>query len=213
VATYQCPTDPNIRTRLNAAGQPEHFPLTYGANLGPWFVFNPQNQTGSQGMFMPILQLPMSACADGTSNTLLFAEVKAFSPYYRNKADTSLTQPFPVPAQICSLGGDFKKDSGHTEWIDGRAHQSGFTATFTPNTKVLCTTGGINFDCDWNNQQEGKSTTVPTFAAVTSRGYHPTGVMVAMADASVQFVSETIDLTIWRGLSTRDNGEPAQLPK
>lgn len=213
VPAYQCPSDPNIRVRLTAAGVPEHFPLTYGANLGPWFVYNPQGQVGGQGMFYPLRGLPFSACADGTSNTLCFAEVKAYNPYYRNKADASLSQPFPTPAQICTLAGDFKKDSGHTEWIDGRAHQSGFTATFTPNTKVTCTSGGILYDCDWTNQQEGKSTTVPTFAAVTSRSYHPTGAMVAMVDGSVHFVSETIELAVWRGLSTREGGETSQLPK
>ncbi|MEX2174244.1 MAG: DUF1559 domain-containing protein [Pirellulaceae bacterium] len=212
VTTYQCPSEINNRIRLDSAGVPEHYPLTYGANLGTWFVFNPQTKEGGRGTFQPFRPLALSATTDGLSNTLCFAEVKAFNPYYRNAGNSSLTQPMPAPAAVCSLGGDFKTNSGHTEWVDGRAHQSGFTTTFAPNTKVLCNVGGIEYDVDWNNQQEGKSTTVPTFAAVTSRSFHPGGVMTAFMDGSVHFVSNTIDLATWQGISTRDRGEVVQVP-
>ena len=212
VTTYQCPSEPNNRVRLNAAGVPEHYPLTYAANLGTWFVFNPPDKSGGRGPFQPYTPLALSATIDGLSNTLCFAEVKAYNAYYRNAANPSLTQPMPVPAAVCSLGGEFKTNSGHTEWVDGRAHQSGFTATYTPNTKVLCNVSGITYDVDWNNQQEGKSTTVPTFAAVTSRSFHPGGVMTVFMDGSVHFVAQTIDLPTWQALATRDGGEPAQLP-
>jgi prepilin-type N-terminal cleavage/methylation domain-containing protein len=212
VATYQCPSEVNDRVRLNAAGVPEHYPLTYGANLGTWFVFNPQNKDGGNGSFQPYRPLPLSSTIDGLSNTLCFGECKAYNAYYRNTANPSLTQPMPVPAAVCSLGGEFKNNSGHTEWVDGRSHQTGFTTTFGPNTKVLCDVGGITYDVDWSNQQEGKSTTVPTFAAVTSRSYHPGGVMTVFMDGSVHFIPQTIDLAIWRALSTRNGSETVQLP-
>jgi hypothetical protein len=112
---------------------------------------------------------------------------------------------------VCSLGGDFKADTGHTEWVDGRAHQTGFTTVFTPNSKVMCDLGG-QFDVDWNNMQEGKSTTAPTFAAVTSRSYHANGVMAMMMDGSVHFLPNTIEIGVWRALATRDGGETVQLP-
>ena len=111
---------------------------------------------------------------------------------------------------VCALGGSFKTNSGHTEWVDGRVHQTGVTTTFTPNTKVLCRQGGITYDIDWTNQREGRSSTVPTYAAVTSRSYHPTGVNVVLMDGSVQFVANEIHLSIWRALSTRAGNEPVQ---
>jgi len=212
VATYQCPSEINNRVRLTAAGVPEHYPLTYGANLGTWFVFNPQTRQGGRGAFVPYHAQALSAITDGLSNTLGFGEVKAYSAYYRNAANPDLNQPLPAPAAVCSLGGEFKSNSGHTEWVDGRAHQTGFTTTFAPNTKVLCNVGGTSYDVDWNNQQEGKSTTVPTFAAVTSRSYHPGGVMTVFMDGSVHFIPQTIDLATWQALSTRDCGEPVQVP-
>ncbi len=213
VATYQCPSEIKSQVRLNAAGQPEHFPLNYVANLGPWFVFNPANREGGRGAFRPYEPLPLAAFADGTSNTLCFAECKAYTAYYRNAANSSLSQPLPAaPAAVCSLGGDFKTNSGHTEWVDGRAHQTGFTAVFTPNTKVRCEVSGAAYDVDWNNMQEGKSLTVPTFAAVTSRSYHPSGVMAVLIDGSVHFVSNSVERGVWQALSTRDGGEAVQLP-
>ncbi len=212
IGTFQCPSEPNSRVRLNASGVPEHYPLNYSANLGTWFVFNPQNREGGRGSFQPYTPLALSSIIDGLSNTLCFAEVKAYNAYYRNAANASLTQPMPVPAGVCSLGGEFKTNSGHTEWVDGRAHQTGFTATYTPNTKVICNVGGVNYDVDWNNQQEGKSTTVPTFAAVTSRSFHPGGVMTVFMDGSVHYIPQTIDLPTWHALATRDGGETAQAP-
>lgn len=212
VSTYQCPSEVNNRVRLTAAGIPEHYPLTYAANLGTWFVFNPVNQDGGRGTFQPYRPLPLSSTTDGLSNTLCFAECKAYNAYYRNAANPSLTQPMPTAAGVCSLGGEFKNNSGHTEWVDGRAHQTGFTTVFPPNAKVICNVGGTNYDVDWNNQQEGKSTTVPTFAAVTSRSYHPGGVMTVYMDGSFHFVPQTIDLAVWQAVSTRDGGEAAQLP-
>ena len=212
MATYLCPSEVNDRQRLTAAGVPEHYPLNYVANLGTWFVFNPQMKVGGDGSFQPFRPLPLSSILDGLSNTLCFAECKAYNAYYRNAANPSLTQPMPTPAAVCSLGGEFKNNSGHTEWVDGRSHQTGFTTVFGPNTKVLCNVGGIEYDVDWTNQQEGKSTSVPTFAAVTSRSYHPGGVMTVFMDGSIHFVPQTVDLAVWRALSTRAGGEPSQLP-
>jgi prepilin-type N-terminal cleavage/methylation domain-containing protein/prepilin-type processing-associated H-X9-DG protein len=42
-----------------------------------------------------------------------------------------------------------------------------------------------------------------------SRSRHPGGVQIGLADGSVRFVGQTIDLTIWRGLSTIQAGEIA----
>jgi prepilin-type processing-associated H-X9-DG protein len=44
------------------------------------------------------------------------------------------------------------------------------------------------------------------------RSRHPAGAQFCMADGSVQFVNETIDYTLYKGLSTKAGGEDAALP-
>ena len=62
-----------------------------------------------------------------------------------------------------------------------------------------------------SNQQEGKSDTVSTYAAVTSRSYHPGGVNSGMMDGSVRFISDSIALLPWRASFTRGGEEVADL--
>ena len=57
---------------------------------------------------------------------------------------------------MAGYGGNFQADSGHTEWVDARVHQTGFTTTFPPNTKVPFTTGGTTYDIDFNSSREGR---------------------------------------------------------
>lgn len=205
VPVYLCPNEQRDEPRLGG-GIPEHYPLNYAVNLGVWFVYNPATKQIGEGAFGPGRQLSTGSFTDGMSNTLCMAEVKGWQPYYRNAALTS-DPGIPTPSAVCGLGGDFKSESGHTEWIDGRAHQIGFTTAFAPNTKVECTSGGKVYDVDWNNQQEGKSTTAPTYAAVTARSQHGGGINASLMDGSARWVAETIDLDVWRALSTRAGGE------
>jgi len=47
---------------------------------------------------------------------------------------------------------------------------------------------------------------------ISFRSLHPTGAQFCLADGSVRFVTQTIDYTLYRQLSTKANGENAQLP-
>uniref|UniRef100_UPI003899ABD4 DUF1559 family PulG-like putative transporter n=1 Tax=Stieleria sedimenti TaxID=2976331 RepID=UPI003899ABD4 len=213
VPVYLCPSDVNDFERNDDDGNPYHYPLSYGYNAGPWFVFNPNtNQTGP-GSFVAGRVSRFRDVLDGLSNTLGFGEVKARTPYYRD-VEIDGTIPTPLePAEICALGGSFKTDTGHTEWVDGRVHQSGFTTTFSPNRKVICEVSGREFDVDFTNIREGRDTTALTQAAVTSRSYHQGGVNVTMMDGSVRFITDSINLDLWRNLSTRAGGETVTVPE
>lgn len=208
VPTYLCPSEVRDEVRISG-GTPEHYPLNYAVNEGVWFVWDPATKKGGDGAFYPDSRLEDGSFFDGMSYTVALAEVKGWNPYYRNAAlagDSLAT--IPSPADICSLGGDFKTNSGHTEWVDGRVHQIGFTTTYRPNEAVLCETNGEVFDVDWTNQQEGNSPTAPTFAAVTARSYHPGGgVNAVMMDGSVQWFDNDINLGVWRAFSTRKGKE------
>ncbi len=214
VPVYACPSDENSRRmRDPGGGKSRLYPTTYGFNMGTWFVFDPQTTTGGDGAFYPNSHLSLSEFRDGTSNTLLVAEVKAWQPYTRNGGPSNPSMPNDAvsASAIVASGVEFK-DTGHTEWPDGRVHHCGFTATLTPNTKVLYTTGGVEYDADYNSWQEGKNGSAgkPTYAIVTSRSFHRGVVQTAFLDGSVKPIAETIHLGVWRALATRDGGEVAE---
>ena len=73
--------------------------------------------------------------------------------------------------------------AGHTAWADGQVNQSGVTTAWSPNTKVCgevndygVPTFGIDSQPDLDLIGIKESDGGPTYAAVTSRSYHPGGV-------------------------------------
>jgi len=208
VPVLLCPSEQKDEPRLTATGVREHYPLNYASNAGPWFVYDPATKLVGDGVMVPLRKLKISSIHDGTSNTLMWGEVKAYTPYFRNKGTTGNIAMPNNPNSVAPMGGDFKSTSGHTEWVDGRVHQASFTSTFSPNTVVPHVDHHGNvFDVDWTNFQEGNSPTIKTFAAITSRSYHSGGVNSCRADGSVHFVADAIDLATWQALSTREGGE------
>ena len=210
-----CPSEINDTVRLDWSGAPKVYPQNYGFNFGTWLVYDPRTQQGGDGSFFVNSRLTPGYFRDGLSKTLCAAEVKAFTPYFRNTADPGPTVPsspavmagFAAGAQF-KLGPATNDNTGHTEWPDGRVHHSGITTVFAPNAEVLYEhADGQVYDIDYNSYQEGKSDTQPTYAAVTARSYHPGVVNAVMMDGSARSVSDDIELQVWRAMSTRDGGE------
>jgi prepilin-type processing-associated H-X9-DG protein len=109
---------------------------------------------------------------------------------------------------VAAYGGDFRADSGHTEWVDARVHQAGFTTVFGPNTAVPFESGGVTYDIDFNASREGATANRITYAAVTARSYHSGLVNALLMDGSVRTFRSDITAAIWRALGTRSGGEP-----
>ena len=183
-------------------GVDTYAPINYGVNMGTWKVWDPAAKQGGDGMFYPEKGVSIRQITDGMNNTLMLAEVKTYNPYLRDGEGASEEMPTD-PSEISGLGGDFKTNSGHTEWVDGRVHQTGFTATFAPNTKVIHSDGSAEYDVDFNNKREGKSETTVCYAAVTARSHHPGKVQVANAIGSVFTITDDIDLATWQAFATR----------
>jgi len=207
VSIYVCPSEINARPRVD--GALTHFPLNYAANMGTWFVYDPATQQSGDGALVVNRNSTTADFTDGLSNTIGVSEVKAYTPYLRDGGSPAgLNVPAPTgPATVAGYGGSFKADSGHTEWVDARVHQTGFTTTFPPNTKVPFSNGGVNYDIDFNSAREGKSTNLTCYATVTSRSYHAQGVNALSMDGSVRFFRNTISQSTWRALGTRAGGE------
>jgi prepilin-type N-terminal cleavage/methylation domain-containing protein len=215
VPVFQCPSDPrSSEVRNMGAGRPRLFPTNYGFNFGPWFVFEPQNKRAGDGVFFPNSFLKLSAITDGTSNTLLVSEVKAWQPYYRNGGPPSVIIPdTATEAATVAITGSSFRDTGHTEWPDGRVHHTGFTATFPPNTQVLVPINGKMTDVDYNSSQEGRNGRQgpPTYAFILSRSFHGGLVVSGLCDGSVRTFSNSINRDIWRALATRSGSEIVSL--
>lgn len=148
IPVYSCPSDPGSdQPRDPGSGRVILYPTTYGFNYGTWFVFDPSNGQGGNGLFYPNAKLSFQHATDGSSNTLLASEVKAWTPYQRNGGPSQLTIPQSIAEAelIVASGRDFK-NTGHTEWPVGRVHHAGVTTTLTSNSKVQYSTGGTNYE-------------------------------------------------------------------
>jgi prepilin-type N-terminal cleavage/methylation domain-containing protein len=211
VPTYVSPSEPRDEADFHN-GAPAYYPINYAVNLGPWFVWDPATGQGGSGAAYPNSKLKAGSFTDGLSSTLAFAEVKAWQAIYENAGLASPAMPLSA-ADVAALGGDFEAGHGHLEWANGRAHQTGFTTVFPPNARILNTIGGVTYDVDWTNWEEGEDLAgtppalTPTYAAITARSYFAGMVNVAMMDASVRAIPNEINLGVWRAISTRNGKE------
>ena len=211
IPIFSCPSDgPAALVRDPGNGKVLLYSTTYGFNMGTWFVYDPATNKGGDGAFFPNSNLRLARFSDGTSKTLMAAEVKAWTHYKRNGGPSSTTIPANVDqaVSVVASGAEYK-NTGHTEWPDGRVHHTGFTATMPPNTFVKLVNGSETLDGDFNSWQEGKNgaSGSPTYAIVTARSYHSGTVNVALLDGSVQSVGNDIDLLVWRAKATRAGDE------
>ncbi len=212
IAIYICPSEIKDVARDQGGGKIT-YPHNYAANLGTWFVWNPANGQGGDGAISVNRSTRPADFTDGMSNTIGFAEVKAYQPYVRNSsAPAGLGAVPPVDAAAVAAmaaSGSYRGLVGHTEWTDSPSHQSGFSFVLTPNTEVkYVEPAGTTVDIDLLTQVEGSSPSKPTYSAVTSRSYHSGGVVnVLLMDGSVRSVTKSVAQATWRGYGSRNGGE------
>jgi prepilin-type N-terminal cleavage/methylation domain-containing protein len=117
---------------------------------------------------------------DGTSNTMCMAEsLTGPSGYYRGQAYSD---------QPC--GAMVMTELGPNSPLPDRCYPYPTWCQHLPDQNLPSVSGN--------------GSTTDTCA---SRSRHPGGVQVALGDGSARFISETIDLTIWRALATIRGGE------
>jgi prepilin-type N-terminal cleavage/methylation domain-containing protein len=207
VPIYLCPSEVNDRARPTVTIT--HYPLNYCFNEGTWFIYDPVSGAVGDGAFHPNKAFRDADMKDGMSNTLAVAEAKAYQPnLWDSNNPTALNVPPPnSPADIAPyLGGTFD-EFGHTEWVEGDVHETGFTTVFPPNFVLPYTNAGQTYDIDFTSVRDGESATNPTYAAVTARSYHEGSVGILLLDGSARSVSENIDRNTWRSLGTRSGNE------
>ena len=228
IKTFVCPSDGKTMA-FNDAGT-VFGGTNYGSNDGDWYVFSLPGGTAAyagqppRSAFGVNLARRIAEFTDGTTQTILFAEIKSFQ--FRLKC-SSLTaeigSPSTIPAPNAPLpveytgGGSCSAPSTtmHTRWSNGGVYHAGFTTAWPPNKKTFynysgspvlvppITAGPVDADMISINENDGG----PTFGAFTSRSYHPGGVNVGFADGSVKFIRDSIDGYTWRNLGTVQGAE------
>lgn len=216
VAPFLCPGEINDVVRVNSAGVERDYPANYAGNMGTWKIWDPNNGSVGDGAFHVNSRYTTAHFCDGTSHTLMFAEVKAYTPYLRNTNEDPGPIP-PVATEFASgftaspgntlMGPNLMDNTGQTEWADGLCQQSGFTTTFQPNTEIPYTYAGEEYDIDYVSYREGTHATRVAYAAITARSYHSSLVNVAMMDGSTRSIAENVDLVVWQAAGTRMGGE------
>jgi prepilin-type N-terminal cleavage/methylation domain-containing protein/prepilin-type processing-associated H-X9-DG protein len=226
----RCPSDPGPR--------PDNREMSYGLSVGDSIHRARDDRDQIRGLFGTRVYRSFGSITDGTSNTIAIGEILNSRPYGFNGRNGRTTQPNQVrynkayvknisglrasPA-IClqQIEGLYFKPGlqwyGRRggSWHDGQPSYSAISTVIGPNGPA-CAEGG-----NFGDQQH---------IIVPPASNHTGGVNVAMADGSVQFLSDSIDtgdLTVGRAgrltgpspygvfgaLGTISAGEVAQLPQ
>ncbi len=222
VKVLVCPSEANSQpfTTTSTAGVTTTFGISnYGWCEGDWYVFGGASiATPNRSAIGANQSRGFASFTDGLSQTILNAEVKAYTQAYHDC--TSAPSPGPstattlptlamVLASVAAAPGAGCKllagtpGGGHTHWCNGNSFYDGFTTALPPNTKALIGTPGVDSDMTSEDEDDGG----PTFGAVTSRSYHPGGVNALFGDGSVKFIKSTVTLQTWRALGTIGGGE------
>jgi prepilin-type N-terminal cleavage/methylation domain-containing protein/prepilin-type processing-associated H-X9-DG protein len=211
VSVLLCPSEPKQQVATHGFGLAGV--SSYGFCMGDWYVWGGFSSQFNRSAFTTNASRRWAEFSDGSSHTLLASEVKTYQPYLRDcgglsliKDPNNIPDPSAGPLDVapeysggpCQLAG-----SGHSEWIDGHVHQTGFTTAWPPNKRTPG--GATRVDSDLSGVREMHGG--PTFAAITARSHHPGGVNALFGDGSAKFVKSTIDGRTWRALGTIAGGE------
>jgi prepilin-type processing-associated H-X9-DG protein len=167
------------------------FPANYPAGRGVFYTEPGQWYGGD----VPTHYTRVSEVADGTSNTLMFAEgIKSKRAVAWAGTMGDIT--------IGNMGGAFfstfnSPNTSAADRIWGPCPQQSPDPAYKP-------------PCTWLGgplRPPGNSTRNQRGAHAAARSQHPSGVNVTFCDGSVRFISNGIAVATWRALGTMDLGE------
>lgn len=199
IPIYNCPSDPTIYTLpLNCGGN------SYYGNYGsePWFF---QNHNIANGVFSlrDTKGLRITDITDGSSNTVGFSELgrSDFSKLQYHRTDwinvpqkpltTDDAYNFCMAVDPTDLKYQWTQNAG-MEWLNDSNSGVAYCHIMPPNTRSCAYPSNLRF-------------------AVTASSYHDGGVNVVMCDGSVHFVSNGVNLNVWRAIGTRAGRDLADL--
>lgn len=212
---YRCPSSTQPETvEIAVAGQPafEHMWPSYvmiaGSNNHPSTDrFARQSHHSSGGIFPGSIAYAISSITDGTSNTMMFSEQSGLV----RRLDNTFIQDLRTAA---SLQGSFPMGSknpripkGDNTWSSTGSHGTGGNGS----QDIRC------YGMTTIRQAPNAKGTNPFSARqqcnTILNSDHPGGVQAVLADGSVQFIPDTIDLLILKNLADKNDGNVGGIPR
>jgi len=185
----------------------------YNWNMGDWYVWGGLAAgAGNRGAFGVNRGRRLAEFSDGLSSTLLASEVKTYQGVLTNCDLPTVVEPGSIPSPAADpyaavpqyrSGSCSLKTTGHAEWVDGAALETGFTTAWPPNKTILAGSPAVDVDIVSHGEKSGG----PTYAALGARSYHPGGVNALFGDGSVRFIKSAISGVTWRALGTVGSNE------
>ncbi|MGC4004910.1 MAG: DUF1559 domain-containing protein [Pirellulales bacterium] len=195
VSMFLCPSDSQevVQTISNGVAAGGNVMLNMGTGT-PTYAFTAK----LDGVIWYGSNLPLKKILDGTSKTLFASEairgdaqtIDAATPTDPVRQHVSFGGTGTVTDTMCAVPTRWMGTRA-TSWIWGREFNIGFNTYYGPNgAKPDCGLSGAGF--------------------YGARSLHAAGVNAGMIDGSATFVTDDVDLTVWRAMSTRAGGETAQ---
>jgi prepilin-type N-terminal cleavage/methylation domain-containing protein/prepilin-type processing-associated H-X9-DG protein len=225
IKMYLCPSDGQepIFSQSSTARTPNNFNTAgtnYMVNMGTATVSSGTNPEAyydsshkTDGVFWYGSRSRFRDLTDGTSNTLLVSEALLGT----NMSTTSAQTPYPLRDYV-SLDTSVFTSNSAGGYLQNGALVTGRPPECDTGTRAWAGLRGSSWfwgGRDWNSvfsTYAQPNAPMPDCGAhgrgwFLARSQHSGGVNVALADGSIRFVSNNIDLATWRGLSTRAGGE------
>jgi prepilin-type N-terminal cleavage/methylation domain-containing protein/prepilin-type processing-associated H-X9-DG protein len=200
VGEFLCPAD-EIRS-LSTDFAPTSYAACAGSGAGGG---TPRN---TDGVFFTNSQTRMSQITDGASKTALFSESVLGNPQSENhdpQSEYKFAFLAPLTDDLCDGASEWNiSDPRGFAWVNGEFRCALYNHRRTPNSTTP--------DCMGVTIGGPVQTRYTPYGWRSARSRHPGGVNFVLADGSLRFVNESIELTAWLALSTIQGGETEELP-
>lgn len=200
IADFLCPSD--RQTRVHDQLGPTNYAACAGTGLGGGTPHD------TDGPFFVNSRTRLQQVTDGTSKTAAFAESLLGDGFAKVRDPRTLyTYIFAAPLTEArcnaSIVYNFTDRRGFS-WASGEYRCALYNHYLPPNAAML--------DCMATDNSTDPVYQWSAWGWRAARSYHPGGVNLALLDGSVRFVTDNIDLGVWKAMSTCEGRELVELP-